>query len=55
MKEYEVEVEYYDYMFTQSRVRKYATFWAETLEEARSKTYWKFGDLIDIIDISEVK
>lgn len=55
MKEYQVEVEYYDYMFTQSHVRKFATIKAETIEDAVGKTYWKFGDLIDIIEISEVK
>jgi hypothetical protein len=55
MKEYEVTVEYYDYIFTQSQVKKFAVVKAENIDEAKSKTYWKFGDLIDIIEIVEVK
>lgn len=51
MKEYEVEFEKFDYFFAKKTVRKIDFFECASETEARALTYWKFGDLIDILSV----
>lgn len=55
MKQYEVTVKYYDYIFTQATVTRYATINAVSVDDVKAQAHLKFGDLIEIVEVVEIK
>jgi len=53
MKEYEVELEKFDYIFTKSTIKKVEYINAKSENESLEKVYYMYGDMIDIISIRE--
>jgi len=51
MKEYEVTLEKYDYVFAKSTITEIDTFKCNSEAEARDLAYYKFGDLINILSV----